>query len=286
VLLVLMAIAGFIRWRGADLRRQKRALERKVAERTRALADTNADLEATVDQLHRAQQQLIEAEKMAALGGLVAGVAHEINTPVGNALTLVTHLSERARRDGARDPDEALDLIQRNLERAGKIVSRFKRIAVNKEREARRRFRLAAVLSDARLGLGQDIDREGHHLELDCPGDLEMDGYPEALFELITHLIANSLAHAFREPGGTIRIEATRAGDRIRITYADDGVGIDPTIRERLFEPFSTQRRGTHSGLGMHIVYNIATRLMDGEIRCLDGPGARFLIDLPDAPSR
>jgi ligand-binding sensor domain-containing protein/signal transduction histidine kinase len=278
---VLLIIGGLYRWRIADLKKRRSILEYKVTQRTQALAEANTDLEKTLEELNNTQAQLVEAEKMAALGVLVAGVAHEINTPVGVGLTVSTHLTKLCADSADSTLREGLVMIQRNLERAAGIISRFKRIAVNKEREARRHFQLVSVLSDTRLGINQDIASKGHQLIIDCPEDLELNGYPEALFELINHLTANAIEHAFEEDGGIISIRAHADQDEVVIFFGDDGVGIDSAIRQSLFEPFSTQHRGTHSGLGLHIVYNIATRLMGGEIRLLEGPGAQFEIRLP-----
>jgi signal transduction histidine kinase len=288
----VLLMVGYWRWRSRELRRRNAELRHLVEERTKRLSQANADLERMIDQLNATHDRLLESQKLASLGALVAGVAHEVNTPVGNSLTIATHLWERCEpltsmTDSAIARGEVerfrkgLEMIQTNLERAGRVVASFKRIDVAKDDSQRRRFKLCEVLSDARLGLVQQIQTKGHTLEVECPEDLEMDSFPESIYELLTQLTVNSLQHAFPSTTGTIRISARQEGDQIELDYRDDGIGIDPVSRDRLFDPFFTSRRGSHAGLGMHIVYNIATQLLGGEVYCGDGPGAHFRILIP-----
>ncbi len=273
-------------------------LESRVEQRTAALQGANLELRKTLERLTLAQRQLLEAEKLASLGGMVAGIAHEINTPLGIGVTAASHLQEEARRmsrliDGGtlnrtdlerfqRMASESSDMILRNLQRADRLVKSFKQVAVDQSSEDRRIIDLCASLNEILTTLGPTLKKTPHRIELHCPPGLIVETAPGALYQVITNLVMNSLIHGLEAASaGTIRIDATRDGGDILIDYADDGRGMEEAIRARVFEPFFTTRRGQGgSGLGMHIVYNLVTQVLRGSIDCESAPGrgARFHI--------
>lgn len=285
----------------AELRELNEDLESRVQSRTAALAQTNAELTRTLDQLRLTQGQLVESEKLAALGGLVAGVAHEINTPMGVAVTAASHLAEASRRFAAqlntgavrkssldeysRDAERSAELILANLRRASELVRSFKQVAVDQSSEQRRSFPLREYLDEILTSLHPRLKRTRVQVNVDGPSDLLLDTYPGALYQIIVNLVMNSLIHGFGDKlQGRIQISIQREGSEVLIDYRDNGAGMDETTRRRVFEPFFTTRRGSGgTGLGLHIVYNLATRLLRGQVRCDSAPGqgARFLLRFP-----
>lgn len=255
--------------------------------------------------LKQAQHSLVQAEKMAALGALVSGVAHEINTPVGSALTMASHLADRNRALQQRiaagtlrrqeiatwfqETEDAFALLQGALRSAGDLVHSFKQIAADQTRPARRRFDLRGYLDDVALSLLPSLRQAGHRLEVACPHGIEMDSYPGALCEILTHLTSNALDHAFPEGRhGCVRIAVTRpAPGEVLLQFADDGVGIPPSLQARVFDPFVTTRRGAgRSGLGLHTVYNTVVATLQGQIalepaRPTGESGTTFSLRLP-----
>ena len=279
--------------------------ERKEAEE--AIRRLNQELEARVErrtrELRRAQQQLVMAEKMAALGSLVAGVAHEINTPLGIGVTAATYLHREVETYGRRyregtlrrsdfetllaTLEETATLLESNLTRAADLVQNFKQVSVDRAAEPRRRFRLRDYLEELLASLKPRLEAGGHEVVLACPADLALEGYPGAISQIITNLVINSVVHGFEgRRGGHIGITVTRHGDWVRLRYADDGRGMSPDDAGRVFDPFFTTRRGRGgSGLGMHIVYNLVTQVLGGriELETEPGRGATFQIDFPRA---
>ncbi|MBK7830047.1 ATP-binding sensor histidine kinase [Nannocystis sp.] len=273
-----------------------RSLELRVDERTGALQQA-------LDQLRRAQRQMVESEKLAALGGLVAGIAHEINTPVGigvtaaSALADATHEIQRAYAGGRmtrEDFDLYLDRAQRasqillaNLGRAVNLIQSFKQIAVDQSSEAPRSFLVGEYLEQVVLSLQPERRRVPHRVEIVGDPTLTLHSHPGAMAQIITNLVMNSLQHAWREPGpgpGTIHI-AFACHDRcFELRYSDDGQGIAGEHLGRIFEPFFTTRRDHGgSGLGLYIVYNITTQRLQGTITCESAPGqgACFRLTMP-----
>ncbi|HET9484380.1 MAG TPA: ATP-binding protein, partial [Xanthomonadales bacterium] len=284
-----------------SLARLNRELEQRVAERTADLSAVNEDLKQTIEQLELAQDQLVESEKMAALGGLVAGVAHEINTPLGIGVTAASHLEAETRRIAKRMAEgsatreelesyqqqahEATEIILRNLRRADKLVKSFKQVAVDQSSEQKRQLDLGAYLEEVLTSLAPALKRGRHAIEVRCPEPVTVETYPGAIYQIVVNLVMNSVTHAFAGgEQGHIRIDVSRSGGEVEFDYRDDGGGMSEEVRRRAFEPFFTTRRGQGgSGLGLHIVYNLGTQVLRGraQIESAPGQGFRFLLRFP-----
>ena len=284
-----------------ELRTLNTELEARVAHRTEALATSNRSLQHALDELERTQHELVRSEKMAALGSLVAGVAHELNTPIGNALMAVSTLHGQAgefrtsMQAGLRrtdldallaSVDQASEISQRNLERAAELVTSFKQVAVDQASSQRRRFSLAEVVDEIALTLLPSIKRTPYVLDTDIPADIELDSYPGPLGQALANMINNALLHAFDERDhGRILIAARRdAEDMIGLSVSDDGKGIPAEDLDRIFDPFFMTRMGQGgTGLGLHIAYNAVQNVLGGTIsvRSVMGIGTHFEIHLP-----
>lgn len=283
------------------LQRMNEELERRVAERTRDLAQSNAELSTAIGQLRLTQAELVRSERLASLGSLVAGVAHELNTPLGSVLLVATTLGdglEELRAQLARgelrrsaleafleQQAEAQALIVRNARRAAELIGRFKQVAVDQTSEQRRRFDLAEVVDEVLGTLQPRLRKTPHQVCVDIPRGLLMDSYPGPLGQVLTNLVMNALLHGLDACAGEIRIEARALeGDEVALSVADNGRGIRPEHLPRIFDPFFTTKLGEGgSGLGLHIVYSLVERALGGRIRVESQPGkgARFTVTLP-----
>ncbi|CAM5380965.1 sensor histidine kinase [Thauera mechernichensis] len=302
----LNALSGDLEAMAAHLQSLNLDLEQRVAQRTEALAESNRSLQATLAELERTQHELVRAEKMAALGGLVAGVAHELNTPIGNGLMAVSTLQgqagdfRRCMQAGLRrsdldafllNVDQAADIATRNLSRAADLVTSFKQVAVDQSSAQRRRFMLDEVVDEIIITLRPSIRRLPFSIETDIQPGLELDSYPGPLGQVLANLINNALIHAFEDrEQGTIVIAARRAEDgRIRLTVSDDGQGMDASVLEQVFEPFFTTRKGRGgTGLGLHIAFNAVANVLGGSLTASSakGRGSCFELHIPAiAPS-
>ena len=252
--------------------------------------------------LEQARRTLVESEKLASLGGLVAGVAHEINTPVGIAVSSASYLSDRTQTAQAlvqaglfdpaaqekylRDAGESARLLLSNARRVATLVLNFKQLAVDRISEARHRFDLREHFEEIIQDLRPKLDESNVEVNIEVAPSIQMDSYPVSLAQVVTNLAINSLQHAF-EPGGRGQIvirAALREDDEVRIEYSDDGRGIEPALLGRVFEPFFTTRRMIGgSGLGLYIVNQIITRQLDGSITLEDHAerGVRFVMHVP-----
>ncbi|WP_222875579.1 sensor histidine kinase [Terrihabitans soli] len=274
-----------------EIGRREHALRRAKERADTALAD-----------LRQTQDDLIQYEKLASLGQLVAGVAHEINTPVGIALTTATSMSSEAKEFGDAAASgrllrseferfvarikEGTQLLQTNLNRAAELVYSFKQVAVDQTSGERRTFPLDSWLNELLTSLGPVLRKTGHEVKIECREGLTMDTYPGALAQVVTNLVMNAVSHAYDEDQAghmVLRVEEQRSG-WLRMTFKDDGRGIPPENHERIFEPFFTTGRAHGStGLGLHIVYNLVTNSLQGRIDLESdvGKGTTFIIDLP-----
>jgi len=251
-------------------------------------------------QLKSAQSQLVEAEKMAALGGLVAGVAHEINTPLGVGVTAASVLSDRidcfnveyqsgqlkraSLDELLADAKESSDMILRNLERASELIRNFKQVAVDQSSEGRRQFELKEYFEELSQSLLPQLKHDRHEIIIQAADKINLDSFPGLLAQVMTNLIMNSVIHGFKgKTGGKIHIVLERKEKHVIIDYQDDGVGLNNEQREKVFEPFYTTIRGSGgSGLGMSISYNLVANKLKGTIVCeASSQGAHFKITFP-----
>ena len=255
------------------LRKLNDELEHRVEERTRALRLSNRELQFTLGELKQMQKQLVESEKMAALGGLVAGIAHEINTPLGIGVTAASHLEDETRRfmklmsEGKlsrgelesyqHDALSSAQLILGNLRRAGQLIRSFKQVAVDQSSEQAREVNLKTYLEEVLLSLGPVLKKTHHKVTLKCPDDLRLHTFPGAISQIVVNLVMNSLIHAFDGiEQGEIRIQCEGYDEEWLLLYKDNGVGMNDDTRQRVFDPFFTTKRGQGgSGLGLHVVY-------------------------------
>ncbi|KAM3102922.1 ATP-binding protein [Phormidesmis sp. 146-12] len=287
-----------------ELDKQNLLLQQEIEERQLAevqLQEKAQQLEQTLYNLQQAEAQLIQTEKMAALGGLVAGIAHEINTPIGIGVTAASLLVEKTtafsdsfRRNTMKrsDLEKFLALAQQssqmtltNLNRAAQLIQSFKQVAVDQSSESRRVFNFRAYLEEVLLQLSPIVKTTTHLIEVQGDRHLTLNSYPGAFSQIVTNLVMNSLLHAY-SPGeqGHITLRFEQIEEQIIFEYADDGQGIPLENLSKIFEPFFTTKRGQGgSGLGLHIVYNLVTQKLGGKIQCESRPsmGAKFIIKLP-----
>lgn len=277
-------------------------LQGQLAAATQEAERRRREAETAFQQLKEAQEVLVRAEKLASLGALVAGVAHEINTPVGIAVSCASHLSDatgklKARVDGGglgrtdfqRYLTTAIDttaLILANCERAARLIHSFKQVAVDRASSERRRFGLSAYIQETLVSLQPNLRMGNHSVTVECPVDLEMDGFPGVLSQILTNLVMNSLTHAYDDgQSGRLTITITQPdADTVRLVYTDDGKGIPSDHLSHIFEPFFTTRRGEGgSGLGLHIVHNLAVGPLRGGIAVdsVVGRGTSFTLTFP-----
>jgi len=257
-------------------------------------------VEVRTNELLTAKLQLIEAEKMTALGQLVVGVAHEINTPMGICVTstsllqdLTLELEKSHQKDTVSNEDfesylaknkELTAIIMNNIRRTANLTDRFQRVAINQSGEQKQIFKLKSYLDDVCLSLSSNLKQHDHSIEISCNQKIETEGYPIAFTLVISDLILNSITHGFNgEEGKKITIEVNENENNILIIYKDNGCGIEKENISKLFEPFFTTNMGANSGLGMHIIYNIITQQFGGEIHCESevNKGVMFIISIP-----
>ncbi|MCU0753995.1 MAG: ATP-binding protein [Xanthomonadales bacterium] len=305
--LLLATVAGLLRWRFVQLKREAVMLEQLVARRTGQLSAAKERAEQALATLELAQARLVEAEKLASLGRLVAGVAHEINTPLGIAVTAGSRLQELSRdsfvalldgkmskrdlRAWQEQNQEGQQLLLKSLERASRLVQSFKRLAVDQASEHRRRFELARFLDEVRTTFKPGLSRAGIGIEVEVEPGIQFDSYPGALFQVLTNLVENAQRHAFA--GGTpgrLRIRAEPREQRVVIDVEDDGAGMSPEVAAHAFDPFYTTRRDDGgSGLGLHLVQSLVVGLLGGEVDLDTAPGRGTCVRLslpPVAPQR
>jgi len=266
-------------------------LERLVDERTKVLNDSLETLKVT-------QQQMIESEKMAALGGLVAGVAHEINTPIGVSLTGITHLkhitnslnslyldkemSQDTFEDYLKTCIELDTTIHANLERAAELIRSFKRISVDETTDESYPIFLEERINHVVFSLLNNLKNTNIKIEITCDKELQVNTYPGAIYQIFTNLFTNSLMHAYdKDDEGLIVIKVFIKEEKVHMLYQDDGKGIPQDILPRIFDPFfTTNRAAGGTGLGLHIIYNLVVSRLKGTIKAdsVEGEGSQFEI--------
>jgi len=285
------------------LRQHASTLEEQVEQRTAELSSSNTELSQALAHLKTAQSELVESEKLASLGRLVAGVAHELNTPLGNSLTVVSALEDRYKQLDAmlnsatpmrrsqleelvRDTRRGQDILQRNVQKAADLVRDFKQVAIDQTTDLRREFDLAQVAEDVLVMVEPSFKHTPFVIETDLSPGLRMDSYPGSLGQVLTNLLMNALIHGFEgRTAGRVSVRCAPLGDgQVELSVSDDGAGMDEAVRRRIFDPFFTTKLGTGgSGLGMHIVHSIVTNVLGGqiEVRSSTGQGTQMLIQLP-----
>lgn len=282
--------------------------EKSLEDRTNALQKAYSDLGQILKNLQDTQDELIRSEKLAAIGSMVAGVAHELNTPIGNSVMVASHVLKasaainEAMKTGLKrsvleefltDISSASDILVRNLNKAAELVSSFKQVAVDQTSSLRRRFKLNEIVSEIATVLAPGIRKTAYTIELQIPSEITFDSFPGPLGQVLTNLINNAILHGFSgREHGKICIQAglTGTGNEVVLTVRDDGHGIPADILPRIFDPFFTTRLGSGgTGLGLNITHNIVTGILGGRIIVSSNPGEGtiFSISLPlIAPER
>jgi signal transduction histidine kinase len=284
--------------RTSQLEERTRELERKSTALTAERDRTNEALL----RLQDTQGQLVRSEKLASLGVLVAGVAHEVNTPIGIALTVSSHLKVQVRQleldfsanrlsrqalcRFTGEAAEACEHIETSMSRAAALIRSFKQVSVDRTSEGRRTFDLGVFLSEVIAALKLMWKRTPVRIEVSCEPGLELDSFPGALGQVVTNLVQNAVVHGVGEgqEGLVLLTGAIDSEEIIRLSVVDDGAGIPAENRERIFDPFFTTRRGQGgSGLGLHIVHNLVTQKLGGTIEMTTNSpkGSCFTVLLP-----
>jgi C4-dicarboxylate-specific signal transduction histidine kinase len=265
------------------------------------LAQANLKLQATNTRLMDTQKKLVEAEKMASMGILVAGVAHEINTPLGVSLAAVSDLQEKSAQLAERFAErnmtqvdltnylerstERSSLIRRNLERIGRLIDSFRQVAVGAKPLESKPFDLRDCLDNAVRSFGDRLSSGGVRAHIDCTTKLVVTGNQQEWATVFTNLIDNSLKHAFKgRMQGRIDFQVEQSAKGLKLMYRDDGLGMTPQVLARIFDPFFTTDLQVGMGLGMHLVYNLVTHRFGGRIRCESTPGTGVQIEI-EVPS-
>ena len=277
-------------------------LEQKVASRTQNLEESNSQLTAAFDELKNTQKSLLEADKMASLGSLVAGVAHEINTPIGISVTAASHLQEKSiciaknMAEGKltksmleifiRELCESSELLLNNQRRASDLISSFKQVAVDQSSEAYYTFNVHTHLQQVVTTLRHKLERAQCKVDINCDKNLKICSYPGSFTQIYSNLIINSIVHGFSDWDGerNVSIDIEQENEQLIIDYRDTGRGVDTAIAERIFEPFVTSKRGQGgSGLGTHIMFNLVVHLLKGKIDLETHPeqGTHFILKIP-----
>ncbi|NTS78524.1 HAMP domain-containing protein [Catenovulum sp. SM1970] len=284
----------------SEVRQLNLVLEDKVHARTLELEKSNGELVKALDSLQDSQKQLVEKETMASLGQLVAGIAHEVNTPVGIGVTAISHLAELHKKLekaylektlSAKDmkqylqtSSEAIDVMDKSLHKAAELVSSFKQVAVDQSSDNIRPVKLDDYLQEILTTLKPKLKRVSHQLKIDCCPDT-VNCNAGAIYQIITNLIMNSILHGFdTNVSGIISIKIYLMQDHVHIDYSDNGKGLSPDNLASLFEPFFTTKRGEGgTGLGTHIIYNLVTQALNGDIAAKSkiGQGLSYQIHFP-----
>ncbi|MDR3416210.1 MAG: HAMP domain-containing sensor histidine kinase [Nevskia sp.] len=280
----------------------RRMAQEQLQRLNESLVAQVAETRIALRELQQAQAQLVQSEKLASLGGLVAGIAHEVNTPVGVGVTAASTLlgaAQALRQRFAGNTmtrsdldrflavtDEGAQMILKNLQRAADLINSFKQVAVDQSSDQQRPFELKAYIEEVLLSLHPQLKRADVEVTVNCPAPLVLDSYPGSFAQIITNLVTNSMIHAFPpgRSGNAIRIDLAEGDGSIELAFADNGTGITPEHLPKIFDPFFTTRRNSGgSGLGLHIVYNLVSQRLGGriEVDSEAARGTRFRIRIP-----
>jgi signal transduction histidine kinase len=278
------------------------SLEGKVQQRTIALKEANSELIQTLEKLHQFQRQMVQNEKMASLGDMVAGVAHEVNTPIGLGVTASTMMLDRLSdmRKAFEDKtlkasslskfiaegEENLNIIYRNLNRAAELISSFKQVAVDQSSENNRIFFFNKLMDEILMSMRPKLKKVNHQINIHCADNLVIESKAGPINQIMINLIMNSIIHGFEymDRGQIDIIIESVDENKVSIEFKDNGKGIPEHLCKRIFDPFVTTKRGRGgSGLGMHLVYNLVTQALNGSISVLseEGQGVQFRILFP-----
>ncbi|MGB0924524.1 MAG: sensor histidine kinase, partial [Pseudoalteromonas shioyasakiensis] len=287
-----------------ELEKQKLTLTEEIDLRKQTeqeLITKQTELQRYLDELNMAQERLVGSEKMAALGGLVAGITHDVNTPIGIGVTATSFLQERldqieaaykektlspkALEEFINDAKQSTSLLTSNLDRASELVASFKQIAVDQASEAVRTINFKEYLGEVIRSLHPKLKKTSHHINLDCPDDLTLNLPAGAISQIFTNLIMNSLIHGFEGiESGIIDIVIKEEDDEVVIDFKDNGNGVSKEQLEKLFDPFFTTKRDQGgSGLGTHITFNLVKQTLSGDIEVSSevGKGLHYHISFP-----
>lgn len=298
---VLQGLGLLISVRRAVDEAERLRAEHELYVSSQALAFSNEQLQGTVDQLQRTRRALLQAEKLSSLGTMVAGVAHELNTPIGAASVAASTLEKSSQalqaemRDGLKRAtlerfvqrtDDGLSIISTSLERMAQLTRAFKQLATDRASTERRRFDLRELVDEVILLLQPKLRQSPHRIELDLPKNMMLDSYPGPLGQIVQNLVDNALIHAF-DPGvkGVVTVsgKADEANGQYLIEVRDDGRGMSEDVLSKIFDPFFTTRRGQGgTGLGLHITHQLAVDILGAQldVRSSPGEGSCFSIRL------
>ncbi|WP_130471425.1 hybrid sensor histidine kinase/response regulator [Candidatus Magnetaquicoccus inordinatus] len=278
--------------------RKNKQLMRDMEEQNRRLENTLAELQQTYEDLKQKKEQLIQSEKMASLGRLVAGVAHEINTPVGVCVTAASYWATDTQEISSayqnktmkrsdlelyfHKADELARLIQLNLSRTAELIRSFKMVSADQTNLEKRTIRVKSYLEDVLVSLGPKLKDQRFAITIDCPESLELISLPGAIAQIFTNLIMNSLIHGFEgRESGSIQIAVQERDEQVEFLYRDDGKGIAAEHIKQIFDPFFTTKRNQGGlGLGLNIIHNTVEQTLGGRITCSSQVGAGVLFTL------
>lgn len=299
--LELNSLARMVKQLLTSLKAYQADLEGLVSKRTAELEQSNKELNASIAELRRTQQQLIESEKMASLGGLVAGVAHEVNTPLGVSMGAASHLAEQVTMVQGQFEAEQLtqdtfssfiktaatssDILVQNLRRSSDLIQSFKKVAVDQSDDHVERIVLMDYVHQVLRSLAPKYKRMNLHFRVTGDSLLQAEVPPGAVAQILTNLVVNAVTHGFKEEGpGEIHITLSAENGDVTLVFEDDGKGMSAEVVARAFDPFFTTKRGQGgSGLGLHIVYNLVSRSLKGKVKLEseDGKGCRVVMVFP-----
>ncbi len=276
------------------------ALRLKNEKQNEHLQDERDKMSETLEALQQAQEKLVASEKLAALGSLVAGVAHEINTPIGVAVTMSSTLDhnlkqflEKIKSGQIRKMDlegfsnqasESVEVLNKSLSSASELITNFKQVASDQTSEKRRSFDLQQLIDEVYVTLKHKVKNTSYKIRIDCPSDITLESYPGPLGQVVTNLINNSLLHGFDgRDSGNIQVKVSLEDtSNVRIIYTDDGVGISEKNLKHVFDPFFTTKLGKGgSGMGLHIVHNIISGVLGGSVSVESKAGVLFDMTIP-----